>query len=183
MRPTLLLTVILALGCGLGGKDDEEDEEDEDTFDPFGGSGDDDSGDTGGADDTADTGETADSDDPPDSQDESGSTDEDAPTIDSVDTVTCTKYQSAGEVWSFQLSVSDPQGPSSVTGGDVAVLARDGGAELATYSISCSSGVCLGTFRAAYDDITCAIAPQILLRFVVEDEDGHASVPVEYAPS
>lgn len=123
--------------------------------------------DTAGADDTADT----------DTDTQTG--DGVSPTVIAVTSLTCEKIQSAGDVWSFTVSVDDPQGVDTVDGGDVAVLNEQGG-ELASYALACGAGECVGQFRAAYDGIGCTMQGEVTLRFVVRDEDGNTSAPFDH---
>lgn len=157
----MLLFIWTLAACGLfdAGKDDDDDDDD-DVEDTAGDSG---GGDTGGGDSAEDT-----------------SADDVVPEIVSVDLLTCTEQQSAGETWMMQLTVTDPQGPSTVRSGSVDVL-DSGGRLLASYAISCGSGSCIGSFRASYDDVTCALSGSITMRFVVEDEDGNTSAPLDVA--
>jgi hypothetical protein len=103
-----------------------------------------------------------------------------SPAIVSVDRVECTKEQSAGEIWSFTLTITDPQGVSSVNGGVVHALnAQD--AELAQYDFPCDdSGSCNGSFRAAYDNVGCSLTGELVLGFDVTDIDGNASARFDY---
>lgn len=121
-----------------------------------------------------------------DTDDTSGGAAEDSvddavqPVINSVDVVDCVEYQSAGEAWSLTLSVDDPQGADTVAGGSYDVLNAEGGV-LATYTLTCNEGSCIGSFRAEYDSITCALEGSVTFRFVIEDEDGNQSAPTDYA--
>lgn len=103
-----------------------------------------------------------------------------APEILSVDNVSCTEYQSAGEAWAINLTVTDPQGADTVSGGDYQILDSDSGGELAAYTLTCNEGACIGSFRADMDSITCALEGSVTFRFVVEDEEGNLSAPVDY---
>lgn len=121
-----------------------------------------------------------------DTDDTSGGAAEDSvddaiqPVINSIDVVDCVEYQSAGEAWSISLSVDDPQGPDTVSGGSYDVLNSEGGV-LASYTLTCNEGTCLGSFRADYDSITCSLVGSVTFRFVIEDEDGNQSAPTDYA--
>jgi hypothetical protein len=120
-------------------------------------------------DDTGDTGETADT-----------SAAEFSPEVVSVDRVECTEQQSAGELWSFTISIADPQGADTVDGGTV--YARDpNGAALAEYAFPCDdSGQCSGSFRAAYDNLPCSMGGTLTLGFVVVDQQDYASAEFSY---
>lgn len=102
-----------------------------------------------------------------------------APTIVSVDTVSCEEFQSAGESWSIELTVDDPQGSETVRDGSVGVISSEGG-ELANYVLACGNGKCFGTFRADYDGITCSLLGEVTLRFVVLDTDGNSSETLDH---
>lgn len=101
------------------------------------------------------------------------------PTIVGMETFDCSKWQSAGDTWSFSVNVDDPQGADTVVSGDVAVLSGDGG-ELASYVLTCGSGQCFGSFRASYDGIGCSLDGEVVLRFVIADEEGNESDPWDY---
>lgn len=103
------------------------------------------------------------------------------PTILSVDRVECSDQQSAGETWSFSLSVDDPQGADSVDGGTVEVVSS-ADQVIADYAFPCNNeGVCEGSFRAAYDGVTCAMSGTMTFRFTVTDVDGNPSAATDYA--
>jgi hypothetical protein len=104
-----------------------------------------------------------------------------APEIVSIDLVQCTTQQSAGEVWQLQLTVDDPQGNDTISGGTVSVQNEAGG-ELANYDVACNSGSCIGSFRADYDGIACTMEGTIAFVFQVTDEDGNVSAPRTYGP-
>ena len=121
-------------------------------------------------DDTAgDTGDTGDS-----------GASEFSPAVVSVDRVACPEQQSAGEGWSFTITLDDPQGVDTVDGGTV--YARDpSGAALAEYAFPCDdAGQCSGSFRAAYDGIACSMGGTLVLGFVVVDQQDYASAEYSY---
>ena len=102
-----------------------------------------------------------------------------APSVTVVNSLQCAEYQSAGESWDFTLTVDDPQGAATVDDGSVNVLSEDGGT-MATYSLACANGMCVGSFRADYDGIGCSLQGSITLEFVVTDENGNNSEPYDY---
>jgi hypothetical protein len=130
-------------------------------------------GDPGKDDDTSGTDDTA-----PDTDTVDDSV---APEIVSIDLVQCTTQQSAGEVWQLQLTVDDPQGNDTISGGTVSVQNEAGG-ELAAYDIACNSGTCIGSIRADYDGITCSLEGSVAFVFQITDEDGNSSAPATYGP-
>lgn len=102
------------------------------------------------------------------------------PSVVSVDAVDCTKQQSAGELWAFTVTVTDPQGAETVDGGTVYARDPDGN-ELANYAFPCDdSGTCSGSFRAAYDNIGCSMGGTLVLGFVVADQTGNLSEELAY---
>lgn len=99
------------------------------------------------------------------------------PKVKSVDTLDCTTQQSANDVWSFTISVDDPQGAETVRTGTVEV--KVSGTTLADYTLACRDGMCIGSWRSDYDGIDCTYEGRATLVFVVEDEDGNQSAPFE----
>ena len=97
-----------------------------------------------------------------------------APTITSVDLVDCTAQQSAGEVWSLQLTVNDPQGIDTVRSGTATILNESGGT-LDEEVLACNDGTCIGSFRADLTAVSCSLDGSISFVFQVEDEDGNLS--------
>jgi hypothetical protein len=83
-------------------------------------------------------------------------------------------------VWSFTLTVTDPQGADSVDEG--VVYARDPeGNEFAHYTFPCDdTGTCNGSFRAAYDNLPCSMGGTMVFAFVVTDQNGNASAETVY---
>lgn len=104
----------------------------------------------------------------------------DAPSVTSLDYIDCEKQQSAGEVWSFTIAVTDPQGADTVDGGRVYVRDPDGN-ELASYEFPCDdAGTCSGSWRAAFDGIGCSMIGTVVLGFVVTDQLGFTSEEYRY---
>lgn len=134
----------------------------------------------GGEDDTAKNTEgDADTDTDADSDADADTDPSVAPFVVSVDRVECTKQQSAGEVWDSQITVDDPQGNDTVGGGTFYVL-NNGGGELANGALACGGGQCFGTWRADLTGIGCDQEGDIIVRFVVTDDDGNNSAPSDY---
>ena len=81
--------------------------------------------------------------------------------------------------WDAAASVEDPQGADSVTGGTLLVL--QGGAEVVTHLLACNadSARCTTTFQEDSEGVLCADAPTYTFQFIVVDEDGNLSAPVE----
>ncbi|MDO9280413.1 MAG: hypothetical protein Q7U06_00790 [Pseudomonadota bacterium] len=98
------------------------------------------------------------------------------PVIVAIDRVACAAEPAAGEVWQMELTVSDPQGAETVAAGAVSVRNRAGG-EIGSYSLACTGGTCIGSFRSDYDNVDCALAGTISFLFTVTDADGHVSAP------
>jgi hypothetical protein len=99
------------------------------------------------------------------------------PKVKSVDTLDCTTQQSANDVWSFTVSVDDPQGAETVRTGTVEVQVS--GTTLADYTLACRDGMCIGSWRSDYDGIDCTYEGRATLVITVEDEDGNQSAPFE----
>jgi hypothetical protein len=102
-----------------------------------------------------------------------------APVIVSIDRVACTTDPVAGEVWQMDLTVSDPQGAATVASGDVSVRNRAGG-EIGSYTLACNDETCIGSFRADYDNVDCALAGTLVFVFTVTDETGLVSASMTY---
>lgn len=118
------------------------------------------------------------SDDSSTSGDDSGGENQEVkPRVKSVDLLDCTTQQSANDVWSFTISVDDPQGAETVRAGSVDV--QVGGTSLATYALACRDSMCIGSWRSDYDGIDCTYEGRAVLVFTVEDEDGNQSKPYE----
>lgn len=81
--------------------------------------------------------------------------------------------------WDAAASVSDPQGPDTLSGGTLVAL-RDG-EEVVTHLLACDGDAarCTTTFREDSDGILCEDADSYTFRFTVVDEDDHVSGPVE----
>lgn len=141
--------------------------------------------DSGGEGDTGahETGESGDSGDDSggDSGDSGAHGDDEAPWIESADGY-CYHHEVGEEFWNWSAACTadDPQGRDTLSrAGELTVL--QGGGEIARYTLSCNpdDGVCSTTFREDADGVLCARASDYTLRFVVEDEDGNLSEPVE----
>ncbi len=102
-----------------------------------------------------------------------------APFVVTVDRVECTKQQSAGEVWDSQITVDDPQGDDTVGGGNFYLL-NDAGGEVANGALACGAGLCFGTWRADLTGVGCSQGGDIIVRFIVTDDDGNSSAPMDY---
>lgn len=109
------------------------------------------------------------------------SVDSDAPVIQSAD-AWCYSA-STGEVTETYVAkaiVTDPQGTDTLQSFYQGLTVLQGGMTLADEYLSClSDGTCTGGFQASSYGMTCASATQYTFRFVVADEDGNTSEPVE----
>lgn len=133
-------------------------------------------GDTSG-DETGDSGDSGGG----DSGDSGQDSDPERPWILSADAY-CYHHEVGEEFWNWSASCTadDPQGRDSLSrAGQLGVT--EGGTEIARYTLSCNpdDGVCSTTFREDADGVLCSRASSYTLSFVVEDEDGNLSEPVE----
>ena len=102
------------------------------------------------------------------------------PSIVTVDHVTCTQQQSAGQVWDVSLQVDDPQGASTVRRGTAQVLDAAENVLVPEVPLACGNGTCVGSMRADLTGVPCGTAT--VWRFVVTDTDGNESEPFRFAP-
>ena len=87
--------------------------------------------------------------------------------------------------WIVGCSADDPQGADTLAEfsdewDHTVTVTNDQGAELASYVLSCNnSGDCTGTFYESDHGVICTSASSYTFSFVVVDQDGNYSPPLE----
>lgn len=87
--------------------------------------------------------------------------------------------------WVVSCSADDPQGDDTLADfsdeWDHTVTVRGtGGTDIASYELSCNDdGDCTGTFYESDHGVICTSASSYIFGFVVYDQDGNASEPLE----
>lgn len=118
-----------------------------------------------------------------DSGTDSGTTEGDVkPMVVQVTTAACSTNSSNPDApedsWLFTIAVDDPQGTDTVRAGTMTF--KKGAKELASLALACRSGSCAGSTRSSIDGVTCDLAGNLTVIFVVTDTDEHESEPFSY---